>query len=147
MSYDLSTSIRLPEKIIGFTCSAFDLLHAGHVAMLEDISQQCDYLIVGLQSDPTIDRPEKNKPVESVLERTIKLRALCYVDEIIVYNTEKELETLFELVKMHVRFLGEEYIGKNFTGKDTCLRRGIEIRFNDRKHSLSSSGLRNRIVS
>jgi glycerol-3-phosphate cytidylyltransferase len=126
---------------IGFTCGAFDLLHAGHVLMLIEAREQCDWLIVGLHTDPTIDRPTKNKPIQSVLERYIQLKALKVVDEIIPYDTEKDLLAILNNFNVNVRIIGEDYIGKDFTGKDLP----IETYFNKRKHSFSSTELRNRI--
>ena len=107
-------------KRIGFTCSAFDLLHAGHVQMLREAKQQCDYLICGLQVDPSADRPEKNAPIQTVVERYTQLNAVSYVDEIIPYGTERDLEDILELYTINVRILGEEYRDKEFTGKDIC---------------------------
>lgn len=130
---------------VGFTASAFDLLHAGHISMLEDAAQQCDYLIAALQNDPTLDRPTKNKPIQSIVERFIQLKAVKYVDEVIVYNTEKDLEDLLLMLPVDVRILGEEYRDSNFTGKDICVGKGIELYFNIRKHSFSTSDLRKRI--
>ncbi len=130
---------------VGFTCSTFDLLHAGHVAMLQEAKTQCDYLIVGLQNDPTLDRPSKNKPVQSVVERQMQLRGSKYVDEIWIYNTEKDLEDLLLTLPLNVRILGVEYEGKEFTGREICHRRGIELYFNGRDHSFSSSSLRRRV--
>lgn len=136
------------DKIIGFVCSAFDLLHAGHIVMLKDAKAQCDYLIVGLQTDPTIDRPDtKNKPVQSIVERYIQLDAVKYVDKIIVYQTEKDLEDLLLILPINIRILGEEYEHKNFTGKQICLKRGIQLYFNKREHSFSTTELRQRIKS
>lgn len=132
-------------KRVGFTCSTFDLLHAGHVAMLAEARTQCDYLIVGLQNDPTLDRPTKNKPVQSVVERQMQLRGSRYVDEIWVYNTEKDLEDLLLMLPIDVRILGVEYEGKEFTGREICHKRGIELYFNGRDHSFSSSNLRKRV--
>lgn len=132
-------------KPIGFTCSTFDLLHAGHILMLAESKTICDYLIVGLQNDPTIDRPGvKNKPVQSVVERYVQLQAVKFVDEIIVYNTEKDLEDLLMFLPITVRIIGEEYEGKDFTGKEICDDRGIKIWYNSRKHRFSSSELRQR---
>lgn len=130
---------------VGFTASAFDLLHAGHISMLEDAKHQCDYLIVALQNDPTQDRPTKNKPIQSIVERFIQLKAVRYVDEVIVYNTEKDLEDLLLMLPMDLRILGEEYKDSNFTGKDICVSRGIELYFNKRRHSFSTSDLRKRV--
>lgn len=130
----------------GFTCSAFDLLHAGHIEMLKDARDQCDYLIVGLQTDPTIDRPEKNQPVQNVSERFIQLDALGCVDEIIPYATEAELLNLIKMIDPYVRILGEEYKDKDFTGRDFCENEGIELYYNKRKHDYSTSDLRRRVV-
>ncbi|OUX93577.1 MAG: glycerol-3-phosphate cytidylyltransferase [Pseudoalteromonas sp. TMED43] len=128
---------------IGFTCSSFDLLHAGHVQMLRDAKEQCDYLIVGLQMNPAADRPkEKNPPIQSIVERYTQLKAVSYVDEIIPYSTERDLEDILELYTIHVRILGEEYRDKEFTGKDICRKRDVELFFNKRDHRFSTSGLR-----
>ncbi len=130
---------------IGFTCSTFDLLHAGHILMLAEAKQICDYLIVGLQTDPTIDRPDvKNKPVQSVVERYVQLSAVKFVDEIIVYDTERDLEDLLMFLPINHRIIGEEYRDKPFTGKNICEDRGINIIYNSRKHRFSSSELRQR---
>jgi len=131
---------------IGFTCSTFDLLHAGHVTMLREAKDQCDYLIVGLQTDPSIDRPEKNAPVQTVVERYTQLNGIKYVDEIIPYNSEKDLEDILTMYTIHVRILGEEYKDKTFTGRATCAKRGIELYFNKRDHRFSSSDLRERVT-
>ena len=132
-------------KPVGFTCSTFDLLHAGHILMLAECKQICDYLIVGVQSDPTIDRPGvKNKPVQSIVERYVQLSAVKFVDEIIVYNTEKDLEDMLMFLPISVRIIGEEYKDKDFTGKSICEERGIKIWFNSRSHRFSSSELRQR---
>lgn len=131
---------------IGFTCSTFDLLHAGHITMLKEAKSKCDYLICGLQTDPTIDRPNsKNKPIQTLVERWIQLEAVKYVDEIVVYQTEKDLEDLFLTLNMDVRIVGEEYRNTNFTGKDICEQRGIELYYNKREHSFSTTELRERI--
>ena len=127
---------------IGFTCSTFDLLHSGHIAMLREAKEQCDYLICGLQTNPNIDRAEKNAPIQTVVERQVQLSAVKYVDEIIVYETEKDLEDILEMFHIDVRILGEEYRDKDFTGKDICKRRGIQLHFNKRDHRFSSSSLR-----
>ena len=132
---------------VGFTCSAFDLLHAGHVQMLREAKEHCDYLIVGLQIDPSLDRPEKNSPVQSVVERYTQLRAVRYVDEIIPYVSEKDLEDILSMYEIDIRFLGDEYKEKDFTGKDICKKRGISLYFNKRDHRFSSSDLRRRISS
>lgn len=130
---------------IGITYSSFDLFHAGHVKMIEECKRNCDYLIVGLQTDPTIDRPNKNKPVQSIVERYIQLKACWFIDEIVPYSTEQELMEILQSFTIHVRFIGEDYIEKDFTGKQFCLDNNIELFFNSRKHSFSSSGLRNKI--
>lgn len=129
---------------IGFTCSSFDLLHAGHVLMLEEAKQQCDYLIVGLQTDPTIDRVTKNAPVQTIVERYIQLRGSKYVDEIIPYSTERDLMDILAGMHIDIRILGVEYRDKDFTGSDICKNRDIEIFFNERDHRFSTSDLRNR---
>ena len=132
---------------IGFTCSTFDLLHAGHVTMLEEAKHHCDYLIVGLQNDPTEDRLEKNKPVQSIVERQIQLAAIKYVDEIVIYNTEQDLIDLLLTLPIHVRVLGDEYKNKDFTGKEIAKQRGSKIVYNGRDHSFSSTSLRKRVAS
>jgi glycerol-3-phosphate cytidylyltransferase len=132
---------------IGFTCSVFDLLHSGHVTMLEDARSQCDYLICGLQVDPTLDRPEKNSPIQSVVERYTQLKALACVDEIVPYVYEKDLEDILSMYKIDVRILGDEYATKDFTGKDICKQRGIQLYFNKREHRFSSSELRQRVAA
>jgi len=127
--------------IKGFTCGAFDLLHTGHLLMLKEVRDQCDFLIIGLHTDPTIDRPEKNKPTETVEERKFRLESCKYVDQIILYNTEKDLYNLLKELKPDVRFLGVDWKGKHFTGDDLP----IKIIFNSRGHNHSSSNLRERI--
>lgn len=134
------------SKRIGFTCSTFDLCHAGHIAMLEEAKGQCDYLIVGLQIDPTIDRSTKNKPVESIVERYIRLRGCKYVDEIIPYSTERDLEDILATFPINIRILGEEYKDKDFTGRAICAKREIELYYNKRDHGFSSTILRKRVV-
>ncbi len=131
---------------IGITFSAFDLLHAGHIKMLEEAKRQCDYLICGLQTDPTIDRPDKNRPVQSVVERYIQLKGCRFVDEIIPYATEQDLEDVLRSFKIDVRILGDEYRDKNFTGRSYCEEKGIELYFNTRDHRFSSSGLRKEVA-
>jgi glycerol-3-phosphate cytidylyltransferase len=132
---------------IGIVFSAFDLLHAGHIGMLREAKQHCDYLIVGLQTDPTIDRPDtKNKPVQTLVERYAQLNAVKFVDEIVPYQTEQEVVDILELFEIDIRFLGEEYREKDFSGKDVCRKRGIELHFNKRDHRFSSSDLRKRVV-
>jgi glycerol-3-phosphate cytidylyltransferase len=131
----------------GFTCSTFDLFHAGHIMMLKEARTQCDYLIVGLQTDPTIDRPtEKNKPIQSVFERYEQLKACKYVDEVLVYATEKDLVDILLSYPIDVRILGNEYEHKNFTGRNECVERGIQFYFNKRDHSFSTTELRQRVV-
>ena len=130
---------------IGFTCSTFDLLHAGHITMLEEAKHHSDYLIVGLQNDPTLDRPEKNAPVQTIVERQIQLAAVKYVDEIVVYNTEQDLVDLLLTLPIDVRVLGDEYKNKDFTGKDIAKQRGSKIVYNGRDHSFSSTSLRKRV--
>jgi glycerol-3-phosphate cytidylyltransferase len=133
-------------KKIGFNCSTLDLFHAGHVTMLKIEKQHCDYLIVAIQSDPTIDRPDtKNKPVQSLYERYVQISACKYVDEVLVYETEEDLENLLKTQTIHIRFLGDEYKSKPFTGKQYCLDRGIELYYHERQHPYSSSGLRKRV--
>jgi glycerol-3-phosphate cytidylyltransferase len=134
-------------KKIGITFSTFDMLHAGHIAMLAEAKNHCDYLIAGLQTDPTIDRPDtKNKPVQSIVERQIQLAACRYVDEVVVYQTEQDLIDLLLILPIDVRVLGVEYEAKEFTGKREGYSRGIEHIFNGRDHSFSSSSLRKRVV-
>jgi glycerol-3-phosphate cytidylyltransferase len=139
----------LPDEMvgrpIGFTCSTFDLLHAGHILMLAECKQLVDYLIVGIQTDPTIDRPEvKNKPVQSIVERYVQLTAVKFVDEIIVYDTEKDLEDLLMFLPITMRICGEEYKERHLTGRDICDNRGIKTYYNSRTHRFSSSELRQR---
>ena len=144
----LSLPDNMTGKPVGFTCSTFDLLHAGHILMLAEAKSVCDYLIVGLQLDPSIDRPDtKNSPVQSIVERHVQLSAVKYVDEIIVYQTEKDLEDLLMFLPITIRVIGEEYEDKNFTGKNICEQRSIKIYYNQRKHSFSTTELRNRVAS
>jgi glycerol-3-phosphate cytidylyltransferase len=131
---------------IGFTASQFDMLHAGHIAMLSEARNHCDYLIAGLQNNASWDRPEKNAPIQSIVERQIQLAATRYVDEIVVYNTENDLEDILLTLPIDVRILGIEYRDREFTGKDICTTRGIELIYNKRDHSFSSSSLRKRVV-
>ena len=134
----------LIKSTIGFTCSCFDLLHAGHILMLQDAKRQCDKLIVGLQTDPTIDRSDtKNKPIQSLEERQIQLEAVKYVDEVFIYDTEEELYKKLLFINPDVRILGSDYIGKSFTGDDL----DIEIYYHERKHNYSTTNLRGKIVS
>ena len=133
---------------IGITFSSFDLLHAGHIAMLAEAKNHCDYLIAALQTDPTMDRPDtKNKPVQTIVERQIQLAATRYVDEIVVYQTEKDLEDLLLILPVDIRILGVEYKDKEFTGRDICKKRDIELVFNSRAHSFSSTSLRKRVAN
>jgi glycerol-3-phosphate cytidylyltransferase len=139
----------LPDEMVGrpvgFTCSTFDLLHAGHILMLAECKQLVNYLIVGIQTDPTIDRPEiKNKPVQSIVERYVQLSAVKFVDEIIVYDTEKDLEDLLMFLPITMRICGEEYKERHLTGRDICDNRGIKTYYNSRTHRFSSSELRQR---
>jgi glycerol-3-phosphate cytidylyltransferase len=131
---------------IGFTASQFDMLHAGHIAMLSEAKNHCDYLIAGLQNNASWDRPEKNAPIQSIVERQIQLAATRYVDEIVVYNTEKDLEDILLTLPLDVRILGVEYRDKEFTGRDICVSRDIELIYNKRDHSFSSSSLRKRVA-
>jgi len=130
---------------VGITCSTFDLLHTGHILMLEECKRHCDYLICALQVDPTVDRQHKNKPVQSVVERYTQLKAVRYVDEVVPYTTEKELEEIFKSYPIDVRIIGNDYIGKEFTAKEICRERGIDVIFNKRDHDFSSTELRKRI--
>jgi glycerol-3-phosphate cytidylyltransferase len=133
-------------KKVGITCSTFDLLHAGHVAMLREAKTACDYLICALQVDPSVDRPEKNKPVQNIVERQAQLSAIKYVDEILVYSTEDELLDILGMYQIHVKIMGEEYRDKEFTGKDLCRQRDIEFYFNKRDHRFSTSDFRKRVA-
>jgi glycerol-3-phosphate cytidylyltransferase len=132
---------------IGITFSSFDLLHAGHIAMLAECKNHCDYLIAALQTDPTIDRPDtKNKPIQSIVERQIQLAACRYVDNVVIYQTEQDLRDLLLILPIDVRILGVEYQDKSFTGEQECYDRSIELVFNERDHSFSSSSLRKRVA-
>ena len=130
---------------VGITASTFDLLHAGHVMMLREAKEHCDYLICCLQIDPSVDRPEKNSPVQTIVERYTQLKAVGYVDEIIPYKTEEDLEDILQMYHIDVRIIGEEYKKKTFTGRAICSKRGIEIYYNKRDHRFSSSDLRKRV--
>lgn len=132
--------------IIGLTASTFDLLHAGHVLMLREAKSQCDYLICALQVDPSVDRPEKNAPVQTLVERYAQLQAVRYVDEILVYQTEKDLEDILELYPINIKIMGKEYKDKDFSGREICKRKGISLYFNSREHRFSSRDLRKRVV-
>ena len=130
---------------VGITFSTFDLLHAGHIMMLEEAKSQCDWLVVALQSDPTVDRPDKNKPIQTMYERYIQLKGCKYIDEVVPYTTEEEVRLILESRQFDVRIIGEDYKNKDFTGKDICDERGIRVYYNSRQHHLSSSELRKRI--
>ena len=130
---------------IGITFSQFDLLHAGHIAMLAEAKNHCDYLIAGLQNNAQWDRPQKNEPIQSLVERQIQLSAVRFVDEIVVYNSEKDLEDLLLTLPLDVRILGVEYMQRDFTGRAICEKRKIELVFNSRDHSFSSTNLRERV--
>ena len=130
---------------VGITFSAFDLFHAGHVKMLEEAKRQCDYLICGLQTDPTLDRPEKNRPVQTDVERYIQLKGCKYVDEIVPYATEQDLEDVLRSFHIDVRIIGDEYASKQFTGRKFGEEKGIKLYFNKRDHRFSSSGLRREV--
>lgn len=130
---------------IGFNCSSFDMFHAGHVTMLKMEKTLCDHLIVALQVDPTVDRPGvKNKPVQSVYERYVQLQACKYVDEILVYETEFDLLQLIMTQKIDIRFVGDEYQNRDFTGKQYCIDNGIELHYHKRQHIYSSTEIRKR---
>ena len=147
MIFNKVKQLKADGKKIGIVFSTFDLLHAGHIAMLAEVKNHCDYLIAGLQTDPTIDRPDsKNPPVQSIVERQITVSATRYVDEIVVYQTEKDLEDILLTLPIDVRILGIEYADKDFTGREICYDRGIQIVFNSRDHSFSSSSLRKRVA-
>jgi glycerol-3-phosphate cytidylyltransferase len=146
MIFNKVKALKAEGKTIGITFSTFDLFHAGHIAMLSEAKNHCDYLIAGLQTDPTIDRPDsKNPPVQSLLERQIQVSACRFVDEIVVYQTEKDLEDILLTLPIDVRILGVEYANKDFSGLVVCQQRGIELVFNGRDHSFSSSNLRERV--
>ena len=146
MIFNKVKQLKAEGKTIGITFSTFDLFHAGHIAMLSEAKNHCDYLIAALQTDPTIDRPDsKNPPVQSILERQIQVSACRFVDEIVVYQTEKDVEDILLTLPIDVRILGVEYENKDFTGKQICYNRDIELVFNSRDHSFSSSNLRERV--
>lgn len=147
MIFNKMKDLKTEGKKIGIVFSSFDLFHAGHVAMLAEAKNHCDYLIAALQTDPTIDRPDtKNKPIQSIVERQIQLSTNRNVDEVVVYQTEKDLEDLLLILPVDVRILGVEYADKEFTGKSICRDRGIDIVYNKRDHSFSSSSLRKRVT-
>lgn len=148
MIFNHIKQLKAEGKRIGITFSTFDMLHAGHIAMLSEAKNHCDYLICGLQTDPTIDRPEtKNRPIQSIVERQIQLAACRYVDEVVVYQTEQDLCDLLLILPVDVRVLGVEYQQTEFSGYEECMMRGIELVFNSRDHSFSSSSLRKRVVA
>jgi glycerol-3-phosphate cytidylyltransferase len=130
---------------VGITFSTFDLFHAGHVKMLEEAKTVCDFLIVGLQLDPSIERPEKNSPSQSIIERYIQVKGCKHIDEIVPYVAEQDILDILKSFKIDVRIIGEEYKNSNFTGKDYCLKKGIDIYFNSRDHRFSSSGIRSQL--
>ena len=147
MIFNKIKQLKEQGKKIGVTFSTFDLLHAGHIAMLSEAKNHCDYLICGLQTDPTIDRPNtKNKPVQSIVERQIQLAACRFVDEVVVYTTEQDLVDLILILPVDVRILGIEYQSTDFTGRKEGVEKGIEHVFNSRDHSFSSSSLRKRVA-
>ena len=148
MIFNHIKKLKQDGKRIGITFSTFDMLHAGHIAMLSEAKNHCDYLIAGLQTDPTIDRPDtKNKPIQSIVERQIQLAACRYVDEVVVYQTEQDLCDLLLILPVDVRVLGVEYEQSEYTGKHEGFMRGVESVFNQRDHSFSSSSLRKRVVA
>ena len=135
----------ISEKIVGITASTFDLLHAGHCAMLREAKDNCDYLVCALQVDPSVDRPEKNAPVQTLVERWTQLQSVKYVDEIIPYQNEEDLKDILQMFDFDIRIIGHEYKSKKFTGRDICAQRGIEIYYNKRDHRFSTSDLRKRV--
>jgi glycerol-3-phosphate cytidylyltransferase len=148
MIFNHIKQLKFEGKTIGITFSTFDMLHAGHIAMLSEAKNHCDYLIAALQTDPTIDRPDtKNKPIQSIVERQIQLSACRYVDEVVVYQTEQDLCDLLLILPLDVRILGVEYQDKDFSGREECIDRNISLVFNRRDHSFSSSGLRKRVIA
>ena len=148
MIFNIIRELKDAGKKIGITFSTFDLLHAGHIAMLSEAKNHCDYLICGLQTDPTIDRPDsKNPPVQTIVERQIQLAATRYVDEVVIYQTEEDLRDLLLVLPIDVRIIGVEYQDKEFSGKDIWEQRGIKVIYNGRDHSFSSSSLRKRVAS
>ena len=148
MIFNHIKQLKADGKKIGITFSTFDMLHAGHIAMLSEAKNHCDYLICGLQTDPTIDRPDtKNHPIQSIVERQIQLAACRYVDEVVVYQTEQDLVDLLLILPLDIRVLGVEYQDIEFTGREECYMRNIECIFNGRDHSFSSSSLRKRVVA
>lgn len=147
MIFNKLKDLKSQNKKIGIVFSAWDLFHAGHIAMLAEAKNHCDYLIAALQTDPTIDRPDsKNPPIQTIVERQIQVSTNRNVDEVVVYQTEKDLEDLLLILPVDVRILGVEYKDKDFTGREICMKRGIEIVYNGRDHSFSSSSLRKRVA-
>jgi glycerol-3-phosphate cytidylyltransferase len=146
MIFNRIKELKLQGLKIGIVFSQFDILHAGHIAMLSEAKNHCDYLIAGLQNNAQWDRPDKNAPIQSIVERQISLSAVRFVDEIVVYNTEKDLEDILLTLPVDVRILGVEYMEKDFTGRAICEKRKIELIFNSRDHSFSSSSLRKRVA-
>jgi glycerol-3-phosphate cytidylyltransferase len=134
------------KQTIGLVTSCFDLLHAGHITMLREAKTQCDHLIVALQTDPTIDRAEKNCPIQTLVERHVQISAVKYVDEVVCYSTEKDLEDILSMFPIDVRILGDEYKNKDFTGREICKQRGIRLYFNGRVHRFSTTELRQRVI-
>jgi glycerol-3-phosphate cytidylyltransferase len=130
---------------VGLTASTFDLLHAGHCSMLREAKEHCDYLICALQVDPSVDRAEKNAPVQTLVERWMQLQSVKYVDEIIPYQTEEDLKDILQMFDLDLRIIGQEYKSKKFTGRDICSQRNIEIYYNKRDHRFSTSDLRKRV--
>jgi len=145
MIFNRIKELKLQGLKIGIVFSQFDILHAGHIAMLSEAKNHCDYLIAGLQNNAQWDRPDKNAPIQSIVERQISLSAVRFVDEIVVYNTEKDLEDILLTLPVDVRILGVEYMEKDFTGRAICEKRKIDLIFNSRDHSFSSSSLRKRV--
>lgn len=127
--------------IKGFTCGAFDLLHSGHALMLEECKNYCEHLIVGLQRDPSVDRKNKNKPVQDYKERDIMINAIKWVDEVVYYDTEEDLYELLQTLDIDVRILGSDWKGKKFTGHDLSIKNV----FNSRNHDYSTTSLRSRV--
>ena len=146
MIFNRIKELKLQGLKIGIVFSQFDILHAGHIAMLSEAKNHCDYLIAGLQNNAQWDRSDKNAPIQSIVERQISLSAVRFVDEIVVYNTEKDLEDILLTLPVDVRILGVEYMERDFTGRAICEKRKIELIFNSRDHSFSSSSLRKRVV-
>ena len=130
---------------VGITFSSFDLLHTGHVMMLKEAKNQCDYLIVGLQLDPSLERLKKNKPSQSIVERYIQIKGSKYVDEIIPYVSEQDIDDILKSFPINVRIIGQEYINKDFSGKNYCIKKGIEIYYNSREHRFSSTEIKIRL--